>query len=158
VVAEDAVENLFLVLAEVVIAQAAGEAEFLRRREGHLAEQRELIEFVLEIGEEQRVFWRAEAACRYSADVLEPCYRQTLRIVPIGMAEEGARNPGNLIASAGDSHFLRPYVCRGGIIQRRVGGVGRRWEPQAAAGDACRQRRGVTNDQEVAVGVGRHRS
>ena len=40
---------------EVVVAQAAGEVELVGHRVGALAEERELLELVAEVGEEQHV-------------------------------------------------------------------------------------------------------
>ena len=72
VVGEDAVEHLLLVFAEMVEAQAAGDAELVGHRQRAFAEERELIELVAEVGEEQRVLGRAKPLRRNSGQSLKP--------------------------------------------------------------------------------------
>ncbi len=55
VVAEDAVEELGAVLVEVVVAHAAGQLEALGGLVAELAEDRQLVEVVVEVGVEEHV-------------------------------------------------------------------------------------------------------
>ena len=78
----------------MVEAQAAGDAELVGHRQRAFAEERELIELVTEVGEEQRVLGRAKALRRNARQVLEADDRQRLPVVAVCMTEEDASHEG----------------------------------------------------------------
>ena len=141
----------------MVVTKAAGQAEPLGGRHGRFAEERQLIQPVGKVREEQRVRGRAQAARRNSAQILEPGDRHVLAIVAVRAAEERAGHPGRASAATGDAHLLRPHPGGGGIVQRCIQRVDTLVEPEASAGDARRQCTGISNHQQIAIGVRRDR-
>src|SRR5439155_23013323 len=101
VVPEDAVEDLLLVLAEVVVAETGGQVELVAHRQRAFAEERELIELVIEIGPEEAGLRSAQPACRDPGQILEADHRQVLSVVPMRVAEEAARDPRESRLAAG---------------------------------------------------------
>ncbi len=121
-----------------------------------LAEERELIEVVAEIGEEQHVTGRAEPGRRDARRLLEPGNQQILAVLPIRVAEESPEHPREPPARAGHAHLLRPHLRGRRVVERRIERVDVLRETDGAAGDAGRQRRRIADDDEVAVRIGRH--
>jgi hypothetical protein len=136
VVAEDAVEDLLAVLVEVVVAEAGGEVHAVADGQRSLAEQGELLQLVVQVGEEQDVFGRAESHGGNSGQVLEPAHEQLLVVVALVVAVEAAHHPVELVLAAGQAQLLRPDLGVSGVVEGRVERVDVRGQADAAAGDA----------------------
>src|SRR5207247_9979294 len=105
--AEDAVEDLGLVLAEVVVAQASRQAE-PGARPGALAEGGELVELVVQVGPEEDVPGGVGLLGGDAAQLLEVVDEQALAVVALRVGVEAAGHPPETALAAGPAELLRP--------------------------------------------------
>ena len=156
---EDAVEHLLAILFEVVVAETAGQIETVADAEGHLAEQRQLARFVVQVRLVELVLQSQLRAGRGDVDadrrgrVLEADHRQVLAVVAVGAAVEDTGHPLEPLATAVETELLGVALRLRGVEQRCVDAVDTLGQTDAAAGDAGRERGRIADDEDVAIGV-----
>ena len=154
-VGEDAVEDLRAVLVEVVVAQPAGQAQPVAQVIGRLAEERELVELVVQVGVVEDVLARAELPRGGDpGGVLEAGHEQALPVVAPGAAVEAAGHPLEAVPAAGEADLLGPHLGGRGVVERCVERVDALGKADGAAGDARGEGARVSHHEDVAVREG----